>query len=54
MIKHFHLIGIGGIGMGALASLLHHRGYKVTGSDQQINTMTQFLTEKGDHRLSRS
>ena len=31
--KHFHLIGIGGISMSAIAETLHNWNYTVTGSD---------------------
>ncbi|MDR1086094.1 MAG: Mur ligase domain-containing protein [Deltaproteobacteria bacterium] len=33
---HFHLIGIGGVAMTALAGLLKQEGYKVTGSDENL------------------
>jgi len=33
MNKHYHLIGIGGIGMSGIAQLLLRRGFKVSGSD---------------------
>ena len=32
-IKHIHCIGIGGIGLSAIADIFLSRGYKVTGSD---------------------
>ncbi|HEX5657049.1 MAG TPA: Mur ligase family protein [Polyangiales bacterium] len=32
-MKHVHLIGVAGTGMGALAGLLRNAGYRVTGSD---------------------
>ncbi|MCA9409330.1 MAG: UDP-N-acetylmuramate--L-alanine ligase [Candidatus Omnitrophica bacterium] len=44
---HYHLIGIGGIGMGAIASLLLAKGYKVTGSDAKENDMVKNLIEQG-------
>ncbi len=47
MRKHFHLIGIGGIGMGTLASLLLAQGHKVTGSDIKDNQMTMRLRGEG-------
>ncbi|MBP9854031.1 MAG: UDP-N-acetylmuramate--L-alanine ligase [Candidatus Omnitrophica bacterium] len=47
MTKHYHLIGIGGIGMGTIASLLLDKGYKVGGSDVKENSMTQHLRKKG-------
>lgn len=40
-------MGIGGIGMSALAELLHHRGYAVTGSDRQASEMTDHLAGLG-------
>jgi len=44
---HYHLIGIGGIGMGAIASLLSSKGHKVSGCDLRENDMTRRLTDKG-------
>ena len=35
-IRHIYLIGIGGSAMTALAAMLTRRGWRVTGSDQQI------------------
>ncbi len=31
--KHLHVIGIGGIGVSALARYYHHLGFSVSGSD---------------------
>ncbi len=47
MSKHYHLIGIGGIGMGTLASLLLDKGHKVSGSDLKDNDMCRGLRAKG-------
>lgn len=47
MGKHYHLIGIGGIGMAALASLLLDKGHKVTGSDIKDTELTGVLRKKG-------
>lgn len=47
MSKHYHFIGIGGIGMGALATLLLKKGCKVSGSDLRENQMVQNLREQG-------
>lgn len=47
MNKHYHFIGIGGIGMGALASLLLDKGYHVSGSDARANQVTARLAERG-------
>jgi len=33
---HLHFVGIGGIGMSALAHILHQRGYRVSGCDANI------------------
>jgi len=47
MGKHYHLIGIGGIGMGTLASLLLAKGHAVSGSDLKDNELTAELGKKG-------
>jgi len=47
MKKHYHLIGIGGIGMSGIAQLLLRSGYKVSGSDLKENRITQGLKEAG-------
>ncbi len=44
---HFHFIGIGGIGMSAIAVALLKRGYSVSGSDLIANKETQGLKELG-------
>jgi len=47
-MKQAHLIGIGGIGMSALANLLHAKGIKITGSDAAgPSDLTKKLEEKG-------
>ena len=33
---HIHFMGICGVGMASLASLLHQKGFKITGSDENI------------------
>ena len=43
----FHFIGVGGIGMSALAELLHNIGAKVSGSDLRENDQTDRLKELG-------
>lgn len=43
----FHFIGIGGIGMSALARLLLARGKKVSGSDKEDNEITRELRGLG-------
>jgi UDP-N-acetylmuramate--alanine ligase len=47
MAKHYHLIGIGGIGMGTLASLLLDQGHTVSGSDLKENDMCRGLRARG-------
>lgn len=44
---HIHLIGIGGIGVSALAQILHGLGYTVTGSDPAWNVVTDRLEQLG-------
>lgn len=41
------MVGIGGIGMSALAQLLHNRGSVVTGSDREESPTTKLLEQKG-------
>ena len=40
-IGPFHIIGIGGIGMSAIAEILHNLGYRVSGSDLAASPVTQ-------------
>jgi UDP-N-acetylmuramate--alanine ligase len=47
MNKRYHFIGIGGIGMGGLASLLMDKGCAVSGSDLRSNEMTERLKNRG-------
>lgn len=42
-----HFIGVGGIGLSALARLLNHDGHKVSGSDMKSSPITQALEEEG-------
>lgn len=42
-----HMIGIGGISMSALAEMLIHFGYRVSGSDTRESNLTQELESKG-------
>ena len=45
--KNIHCIGIGGIGLSAIAEILAARGYRVSGSDMKQSEITDSLTEKG-------
>ena len=47
MEKHYHLIGIGGIGMSGIAKLLLRSGAKVSGSDLKESKITQGLKGLG-------
>jgi UDP-N-acetylmuramate--alanine ligase len=46
-VKRVHMIGVGGIGMSALARLLVHDGKTVSGSDRAESPITDKLTELG-------
>jgi UDP-N-acetylmuramate--alanine ligase len=45
--KKIHFVGIGGIGMSGIAELLLNQGFKVSGSDLALSTITEHLTKKG-------
>jgi UDP-N-acetylmuramate--alanine ligase len=47
--RPFHFIGIGGIGMSALAYILAKRKFPVSGSDLRSSRITQHLQELGAH-----
>ncbi len=47
MQKHIHFIGIGGIGMSALARFWQHEGAVVTGSDREPSLITKGLEDLG-------
>jgi len=46
-VRSFFLVGIGGAGMSALARMLRHRGYEVTGTDSTQSPETDRLGEEG-------
>ncbi len=46
-VTKVHLLGIGGIGVSAVARLLLERGYSVTGSDVRESQLTQMMRELG-------
>jgi UDP-N-acetylmuramate: L-alanyl-gamma-D-glutamyl-meso-diaminopimelate ligase len=51
--SHIHLTAICGVGMASLAGLLKARGYRITGSDQNIYPpMSTYLADIGIHILS--
>ncbi|MGN0718348.1 MAG: UDP-N-acetylmuramate--L-alanine ligase [Anaerovoracaceae bacterium] len=45
--QNIHCIGIGGIGLSAIAEILLDRGYTVTGSDMKESDITFHLAQKG-------
>ncbi|MBU0549600.1 MAG: UDP-N-acetylmuramate--L-alanine ligase, partial [Candidatus Omnitrophica bacterium] len=47
MFKNIHLIGIGGIGMSAVAELLLRKGYKISGCDLKENELIRRLRSEG-------
>ncbi len=47
MAEHIHFIGIGGIGMSALARYILKKGIKVSGYDAQQTTITKALESEG-------
>ena len=46
-IQNFFFLGIGGIGMSALARYFHHRGYSVSGYDRTPSALTKELEAEG-------
>jgi len=46
-VKHIHLIGIGGVGMGGIAEVLLNLGYQISGSDLANNSLIEHLRELG-------
>ncbi len=47
MQKHFHLIGVNGIGLSGVAKILLEMGHHVSGSDPKSSILTEKLTEMG-------
>lgn len=45
--KHVHCIGIGGIGLSAIAEIFLNRGYRVSGSDMKESEITDKLIARG-------
>ena len=46
-MKHVHFMGIGGVGISALAYVLHHEGWRVSGCDAQPSSFAERLAELG-------
>mgnify|MGYP003311064145 FL=1 len=49
LLPHIHFIGIGGIGMSALAMILAQKGYSISGSDQKKNLTLKKSKENKVH-----
>ncbi len=47
ILKRVHMVGIGGIGMSALAQLYLSRGIAVSGSDREASPVTDMIARKG-------
>lgn len=45
--KHIHFVGIGGIGVSAIAEITKSRGHIVTGSDMKASELTELLEKNG-------
>ena len=45
--KRIHCIGIGGIGLSAIAEILISRGYEVSGSDMRESEIIERLIDEG-------
>ena len=46
-VKRIHLLGIGGIGVSAVARILIDRGYEVSGSDVRQSQLTEMIQARG-------
>jgi UDP-N-acetylmuramate--alanine ligase len=44
---HIHFVGIGGIGLSAIARVLNGWGYRVSGSDRELSPLTDALIAEG-------
>lgn len=47
--EHIHFVGIGGVGMSAIATVLRDEGYTVSGSDIRSTEVTDRLQARGIH-----
>ncbi len=45
--QHIHFVGIGGIGMSGIAEVLLNLGYRISGSDAKLSTITERLQKLG-------
>ncbi|MDH5751999.1 MAG: UDP-N-acetylmuramate--L-alanine ligase [Deltaproteobacteria bacterium] len=44
---HYHFLGVGGVGMSALAAIMHRRGHRVSGSDSREGRTLERLRAEG-------
>jgi UDP-N-acetylmuramate--alanine ligase len=44
---HYHIVGIAGAGMSAIANILLDQGHTVSGSDMQRNALAEALAARG-------
>jgi UDP-N-acetylmuramate--alanine ligase len=49
LMKHVHLIGIGGTGLSAIAQVLLEQGFTVSGSDREASPLFNAVSAKGAH-----
>ncbi|EOI4819635.1 Mur ligase domain-containing protein, partial [Campylobacter jejuni] len=47
MMQNIHFIGIGGIGISALARFLKEKGFEISGSDLKESKITKELEKEG-------
>ncbi len=45
--QRVHIVGIGGVGMSAIARVMVQQGYVVSGSDRKLNALTEALARDG-------
>ncbi len=45
--RRIHFVGIGGIGVSALAQILHSHGKEISGSDQETSALTEIMSQDG-------
>ena len=46
-LSHIHLVGIGGAGLSAIANVLFEEGYRVSGCDRVLSSLSDALTRRG-------
>ena len=46
-IRKLYFVGIGGSGMSGIAEILHNLGFEISGSDQSLSDITEYLSQRG-------